>query len=41
MPNDLATALASRLGHEGVRIRGVVCFTGESDGAGNAPGMDA
>ncbi|WP_331757017.1 hypothetical protein OH782_41320 (plasmid) [Streptomyces sp. NBC_01544] len=38
--NDVATALASRLGHEGAHINGVVHFTGESGEADDAPGMD-
>ncbi|MFE5689421.1 hypothetical protein [Streptomyces sp. NPDC056512] len=35
--NGVATALASRLGHEGAHINGVVYFTGESGEADDAP----
>ncbi|MFD7757608.1 hypothetical protein [Streptomyces sp. NPDC059757] len=38
--NDVATALACRLGHEGADIHGAVHFTGESGEADDAPGMD-
>ncbi|WP_158711365.1 hypothetical protein [Streptomyces sp. NRRL S-1824] len=39
-PNDVATALASRLGYEGAHINGAVHFTGESGESDDALGMD-